>query len=90
LPFSYLSAISLAELARAQGDVARARRWYQRAVALNPRSVAAAIGLASFSAAPVSFDALDASDVYYSYACKVLTPDVDAELSERVRRVVLK
>jgi len=90
-PFSYLSAISRAETSRAGGALDEAARWYQRALDLNPRSTAATIGLHALSAvAPVPFDRLDASDIYYSYACTVLTPDVDAALATRVQRVVLK
>jgi tetratricopeptide (TPR) repeat protein len=90
-PFPYLAAISRAEVALAQKDSPAAIRWYQRALELNPRSSAATIALSVLTpGAPLVFDTLDTTDLYYTYPCRVLTSEVDAALAERVRTVVLK
>ncbi len=89
-PFQYLAAISRAEAARSQGDVAGAIRWYDRALVMEPRSTAAAVALSSLKpAAPLPFDELASDDLYYSYPCTILTPGVEAALSARVRTVIL-
>jgi tetratricopeptide (TPR) repeat protein len=91
MPFSYLAAVSRAALAHRQGDDADAIRWYERALELNPRSTAATIALRALKpATTLSFDTLDADDLYYSYPCMVLTPRVAAALADRVQRVVMK
>ena len=90
-PFGYLAAISRAEVARGRDDLAGARRWYERARERQPRLTAAAIGLASLEApAKLDFDDLDADDVYYTYPCTVLTPDVSRALEARIQQVVIK
>jgi tetratricopeptide (TPR) repeat protein len=89
--FSYLSAISRAALAHAQSDSVTALAWYERALALNPQSTAAAIAISALRPArPLSFDALGTDDLYYSYPCTILTPDVASALLQRIRNVVLK
>ncbi|MEZ5316888.1 MAG: hypothetical protein R2752_05755 [Vicinamibacterales bacterium] len=90
-PFGYLAAISRAEEARSRRDTPGAVRWYERARELQPRSMAAAIGLASLGTpARLAFDELDPDDVYYTYPCVVLTPDVAPRLEARIRQVVYK
>lgn len=90
-PFAYLAAISRAAIAHAKHDIASATRWYERALELNPQSTAAAIGLGSLRpAALLSFNAIDADDLYYTYPCTVLTAKVNAALSVRVQNVALK
>ena len=89
--FSYLAAISRAAVAHAQFDSVTALAWYERALALNPRSAAAAIAISALRpAGPLSFEALGSDDLYYSYPCRILTPDVAGALLERVRNVALK
>jgi hypothetical protein len=89
--FSYLSAISRAAVAHAQADSVTALTWYERALALNPRSTAATIAVSTLRPTrPVSFEALGPDDLYYSYPCRILTPDAASALLERVRNVVLK
>ena len=89
-PYSYLAAISRAESARAADDRGSAAYWYRRVLELEPGSPAAAIGLSSLEGKPVPFNRLDPSDIYYSYPCTVLTPDIAAALSARVKREVVK
>jgi hypothetical protein len=90
-PFSYLAALSRAAVAHAHHDTATEIPWYERSLALNPRSTAAAIGLSTLKpAAVLPFEALDPKDLYYTYPCRVITADVSTALVERVRRVVLK
>jgi hypothetical protein len=90
-PFSYISAISLAAQAHARSDLVTALVWYERALALNPRSTATAIGISALRpAGQISFEALGSDDLYYSYPCRILTPDIAAGFLERVQRVVLK
>ena len=63
LPFSYLAAVSRAEVARGQDDVARAVLWYKKALEIQPRSTAATIALNSLQpGAALSIDGLDAKD----------------------------
>jgi hypothetical protein len=90
-PLPYLAAMSRAEGARAQRDVQGALRWYERAVALEPRSTAAAIALRSLRPSPVvAFADLRTDDPYYSYPCTILTPAVAAGLRAWVKSVVWK
>ena len=90
-PFSYLAAMSRAAVAHARSDSMTALHWYERALALNPRSTAAAIAVSVLKPAqPLLFEGLDTADLYYEYPCRVLTADVATALSERVRKVVLK
>jgi tetratricopeptide (TPR) repeat protein len=90
-PFSYLSALSRAAVAHAKSDSVTALAWYERAVALNPRSAAAAIAMSALTPArAVSFEALGKEDLYYSYPCVILTPDVAGGLGERVRKAARK
>lgn len=90
-PLSYLAAISRAETARAKGALSDAAHWYQRSLELNPRSTAATIGLESVKGGGrVPFDRLGSPDIYYSYPCTVLTPEVDAALGTREQAVVFK
>jgi hypothetical protein len=90
-PYGYLATVSRAEVARGRDDLAGAQRWYERARELEPRSTAAAIGLASLKVpVKLDFDNLDADDVYYTYPCTVLTPEVSRELETRILKVVLK
>ena len=87
--FSYLAAISRAAVAHAKFDSVTALAWYERALVLNPRSTAAAIAISAVRPArPVSFETLGVEDLYYSYPCSILTPDVAGALAERVRRVL--
>jgi hypothetical protein len=88
---AYLAAVSRAEVGQAHRDAEGAIRWYERALVYHPRSTAATMGLVALKpAAALSFDGLDARDLYYTYPCTVLTADVSAALSARVRNVVLK
>jgi hypothetical protein len=90
-PFSYLAAVSRAAVAHAHHDAETAIYWYERSLALNPRSTAATIGLSTLKpAAVLPFEALDSKDLYYTYPCRVVTADVSTALVERMRRVVLK
>lgn len=90
-PFSYLSAVSRAAVAHGKSDSVTALAWYERALALNPKSTAAAIAISALRPGqPVSFEALGADDLYYSYPCTILTPDVAGALVDRVRKVALK
>jgi hypothetical protein len=89
-PFAYLAAMSRAETARSQLDTTGAIHWYQRALQLHPTSTAATIGLGVLKGAVIALDNLDAKDPYYSYPCRVLTSDVDAELARRIRDTVSK
>jgi tetratricopeptide (TPR) repeat protein len=90
-PFAYLSAVSRAAVAHAKSDSVTALAWYERALALNPRSTAGAIAISALNPArPVSFEALGTDDLYYSYPCTILTPDVAGALAERIRKVALK
>ncbi|HKV98520.1 MAG TPA: hypothetical protein VJN96_01790 [Vicinamibacterales bacterium] len=90
-PLDYLAAINVAALAHARNDVPKAAAWYERSLAINPRSTAAAIGLSIVKpATAVPFEALDANDLYYTYPCRVLTNDVAAALVDRIRLVVSK
>ena len=86
---AYLAAVSRAEAARKRDDAAIAIRWYERALTLHPGSAAATIGLMSMRpSSSVAFEKLDADDPYYSYPCRVLTPDVQSALAERIQKVV--
>jgi hypothetical protein len=88
-PFAYIAAISRAEAARARDDKAGARRWYDRAVVLDPRSAAAAIALSSLHPGPaIAFAQINSDDLYYTYPCTVLTATIRDALSERVRNLV--
>jgi tetratricopeptide (TPR) repeat protein len=88
-PFAYLAAIARAEVASQQDDAAAAIRWYERALVIHPRSVAATIALGVLMPARArSFAALDSADLYYRYPCVVLTASVDAALAERLQAVV--
>jgi tetratricopeptide (TPR) repeat protein len=90
-PYSYLSAISRAAVAHAQSDSVTALAWYERALALHPRSTAAAIAVSALRPAqPLPFEALAVDDLYYSYPCSILTPAVAGALAERVRNLVFK
>jgi hypothetical protein len=90
-PFSYLAAVSRAAVAHAHHDAETAIYWYERSLALNPRSTAATIGLSTLKpGAVLAFEALDPKDLYYTYPCRVITADVSTALMERMRRVVLK
>jgi hypothetical protein len=90
-PFSYLAAISRAEAARAKRDLGGALRWYERAIALEPRSTAAAIALGSLRPdSAVAFSDTNTDDLYYSYPCAILTPAVAAALLTRLKGVVLQ
>jgi len=90
-PFSYLAAVSRAEVALSQHDAAGAIFWYERARDLQPGSSAAAIALNSLKpVAARSFGLVAAKDPYYSYPCTILSPNIEAALSERIRSVVLK
>ena len=91
MPFPYLAAMSRAEAAQMQRDVQGALRWYERAMALEPRSTAAAIALRALRpGGAVAFADLRTDDPYYSYPCIVLTPAVSAELRARGNMVVLQ
>jgi len=86
LVIPYLAAISRAEIAAKHGEPAIAIQWYERAIALHPRSVAATIALSVLRpTAGINLDQLDPSDPYYRYPCRVLTAAVDAELTRRMR-----
>jgi tetratricopeptide (TPR) repeat protein len=87
-PFSYLAAISRAEVARNVGDLAGAARWYRKALLLYPQSVAASIALSLLvpEARPPLENAGEA-DLYYTYPCTVMTLDVDTALAARMRLV---
>ena len=86
--FSYLATISRAAVAHAKFDSVTALAWYDRALALNPRSPAAAIAISALRpGGPLSFEALGTADLYYSYPCTILTPDVASALADRVRKM---
>ena len=90
-PFGYLAAMSRAFAAQTQHDAAVAIRWYERSLELNPRSTAAAFALSALKpASALSFEALDAHDLYYDYPCRILTPGVGAAVSTRMTNVVVK
>lgn len=91
MPFAYLAAVSRGSLAHTEGDASTAVRWYERALALHPRSTAASIALVALKpGTSFRFDELDSDDVYYRYPCTVLTTDVAIALADRVKRVVTK
>lgn len=78
--------MSRAEFASSGGETAAAIQWYQRAIELHPRSVAASIALYILNAKDeIALSQLDDADPYYSYPCRILTAAVDAELTERMR-----
>lgn len=82
----YLSAISRAEAAVSQKELATAVHWYERALALHPRSTAATIGLSLLAPTPsFELEQLDGSDPYYRYPCRILTAAIDRELTRRVQ-----
>jgi tetratricopeptide (TPR) repeat protein len=86
---AYLAAVNRAEAARKRDELAIATKWYERALALHPGSAAATIGLMSLRPpSSVAFEQLDADDPYYSYPCRVLTPEVQAGLAERIQRMI--
>lgn len=88
---SYLAAISRAAVAHAKVDSVTALAWYERALALNPRSTAAAIAVSALRPTQaLPFQTFGTEDLYYSYPCSILTPDVAGALAERVRNVVWK
>jgi len=90
-PFSYLAAVSRAEVARGQHDAMAAILWYKKARELQPGSSAAAIALGSLETADArSSRAVGTKDLYYSYPCTILSPNIEAALAERIRTVVLK
>ena len=87
--FSYLAAISRAAVAHGQYDSVTALAWYERALALYPRSTAAAIAISALRPAErLAFAAFAADDLYYSYPCTILTPDVASALVERARKLL--
>jgi len=89
-PLSYLAAVSRGAIAHGKGDPASAVHWYDRALALHPRSTAATIGLRALGTGARSLEGLDTEDLYYTYPCTVLTPGVQADLLQRVSKVVLR
>lgn len=84
----YLSTMSRAETARNLGDSAGARRWYERAISLSPNAPAPRVGLAALTpaVAPIPFESLDHTDLYYSYPCVVLTQPIAIELARRIEK----
>jgi len=88
---AYLAAMSRAEVSQAKKDIGDAIRWYQRALVINPRSVAATIGLGPIQAPSLAaFGELDARDLYYAYPCTILTTSVSKGLSDRLGKMVSK
>lgn len=86
LVIPYLAAISRAEIAANHGEPAIAIQWYERAIALHPRSMSAIIALSILRpTGSIDFNELDQSDPYYRYPCRILTAAVDAELTRRMQ-----
>jgi len=90
-PFDYLAAMTLAEIASSTKDPQSAERWYERAVALFPRSTAARIALSALRpSAEKPFVTELHEDPFYEYPCRVMTPAVSVALSQRLRTEGLK
>jgi hypothetical protein len=87
-PFSYIAAISRAEIAQAAHDDAAVESWYRRALVLYPQSAAAAIGLSTLSRSPaLPLASAGSRDLYYEYPCTVLTPAVATALAGRLASI---
>lgn len=83
---AYLSAVSRAEAAVRRKEPPVAIQWYERALTMSPRSTAATIALSLLTRnVTVELGDLDASDAYYRYPCRILTPAVDSELTRRMQ-----
>ena len=82
---AYLAAVSRASIAQKKGDVAIAARWFEKALARRGRSTASVVGLIAVRpGVPANVEIMDADDLYYNYPCRILTPDVAAELNRRL------